>query len=421
MQWTSEWAASLRSKGLSEGTVLAYAGDVRRIAAALEGVPIESAPIEQLSNAFRRLQVEGLSIKTLRRMHSAMKSFFQFLEGTGRPPAVGPDSNLPLGEIAASRFARKRVTQGHSPRPYHARKFRELADPGFLRDKYLVSRMGTEEIAKEIGCTKQAVHKALRAHCIETRDSSQAWRASAGKDHTAIQDANPNLDETFFSCWSPASAYVLGVIFTDGSLHLSKRLSGEERQYCGAVTISQKEPELLSKVGALIGHSGRFHRRERRDSGNTVAGEVYVLSFSSATMIADLVWRGLQPRKSLTLRFPAMPKKLQRHFIRGCWDGDGSVFLERGRKLAASFVSGSQAFIVELLEVLHQQGVSCSQVYLDSRSKNPSYSIKVRGAASERLYDLLYHGIPESMYLSRKRLVFANFLGREPVGPIAPR
>ena len=116
--------------------------------------------------------------------------------------------------------------------------------------------MGTEEIATEVGCTKQAVFKALRAHGIESRSHSQAWWASAKKEHTKTT-ATP-INEGFFSRWSPAAAYVFGVLLTDGNLQLGgESPDGSVRFGSGCVSISQKEPELLDKVGKLIGHSGQ--------------------------------------------------------------------------------------------------------------------------------------------------------------------
>jgi hypothetical protein len=89
--------------------------------------------------------------------------------------------------------------------------------------------------------------------------------------------------------------------------------------------------------------------------------------------------------------------------------------MEKGTKLIASFVSGSQDFVARLREVLHQQGVGCSRIYQERRSKNVSYYIKVRGVACGNFYDFLYHGVPETMWLSRKRRVFTNAIGREPI------
>lgn len=55
------------------------------------------------------------------------------------------------------------------------------------------------------------------------------------------------------------------------------------------------------------------------------------IQISSKTLTADLLKLGCTPRKSLTLKFPNdgifKSNDLIRHFIRGYFDGDGSVFI----------------------------------------------------------------------------------------------
>jgi hypothetical protein len=337
MKLSEDWIRMLRASGLSENTVLAYGRDIRRIKSSLDGVEIKDATPEQLRLAFNILNLEGMSATSLMRMQSGIKKFLCFLEEQHIPHATAPGLSLlptnsppfPIGRQTRRTF---------SPRPYKAYKYPQLADPIYLRERYQTLLMGTEEIATEVGCTKQAVFKALRAHGIESRSHSQAWWASAEKEHTKTT-ATP-INEVFFSKWSPAAAYVFGVILTDGNLKLSKGPDGSVRFGSGCVSISQKEPELLDKVGKLIGHSGKTTFHPRREYQGRVAGELYKLSFSSDRVVADLVRLGLRPRKSLTLQFPDMPVDMQRHFIRGCWDGDGSVYIDKQSKsISASYVS----------------------------------------------------------------------------------
>ena len=44
-------------------------------------------------------------------------------------------------------------------------------------------------------------------------------------------------------------------------------------------------------------------------------------------MVKDLSEKGITPRKSLTLSFDfnSIPREMIRHFIRGYWDGDGTL------------------------------------------------------------------------------------------------
>ena len=96
------------------------------------------------------------------------------------------------------------------------------------------------------------------------------------------------------------------------------------------LSIGQKEPELLEKVRAQMGSNALIKFSEKRG----VAGAIHTLAIDNATVCADLRQLGVTPRKSLTITFPEMPPDMVRHFIRGCWDGDGSVYWEEATSQA---------------------------------------------------------------------------------------
>ncbi len=52
----------------------------------------------------------------------------------------------------------------------------------------------------------------------------------------------------------------------------------------------------------------------------------YRLLFFSSHMCATLKSIGMVPNKSLVLKFPDIPEHLFSHFIRGYYDGDGSIY-----------------------------------------------------------------------------------------------
>lgn len=55
---------------------------------------------------------------------------------------------------------------------------------------------------------------------------------------------------------------------------------------------------------------------------------VYCVHLTSDNMFVDLCKHGCVPNKSLILTFPrTIPDNLIHHFIRGYFDGDGSVFI----------------------------------------------------------------------------------------------
>ena len=195
--------------------------------------------------------------------------------------------------------------------------------------------MSLVDLARKHGCSRQHILHLLKQHGIPTRSKSEARtlaleRGKLAFDRNTAEESSKRvvleqqtLDRFFFKSWSPAMAYVLGVIYTDGNLQPGRARDPAVKttSTTSRVTVSQKEPELLMKVLALLGSNARLMHSEKRG----ISGALYFFHLTDQEVYQDLLNLGLTPRKSLSLHFPAMPVECLRHFIRGCWDGDGSV------------------------------------------------------------------------------------------------
>jgi len=200
-------------------------------------------------------------------------------------------------------------------------------------------------------------------------------------------------------------AYVLGVIYTDGNLRpgILRDPNCSDTLRVGRFTVSQKEPELLSKILNLMSCDAKLLFRKRRAFKTGVSGETYYFHINNDEIYDDLLRIGLSPNKSLTMIFPEVPSIFTRHFIRGCWDGDGSVYIEkRSNSVKASFVSGSLEFIEGMLFQLYNEGFNKRTIYKQGKSFYFRYS----GNQCAKLYHYFYDGVPEGQYLRRKYLIF---------------
>jgi len=199
-------------------------------------------------------------------------------------------------------------------------------------------------------------------------------------------------------------AYVLGVIYTDGNLR-PNRFSNEnpkETINLSRFTVYQKEPELLRKILHLMGSNAKLLFRVQ---------PLYYFHVNDEEIYDDLLKLGLTPNKSLTLQFPYVPDSCLRDFIRGCWDGDGSVYFEKDGSANASFVSGSRRFVEALVSCLDRLGLPPRTIHVNKNMK--SYYFRYSGDKQcSRLFDILYAGVPEPMYLSRKLELFKELAAR---------
>jgi len=197
-------------------------------------------------------------------------------------------------------------------------------------------------------------------------------------------------------------AYVLGVLYADGCISPSKdreeRKTHKNRSNVCTISVSQKEPELLKKLLALIPSGAHLAYQPKRG----IAGALYTITIRSNRMYDDLLRLGLTPRKSRTMGFPRMPHKYVRHFIRGCWDGDGSIYTEAKRpgKPRADYCSGSRGFVEELVYQLHQEGLTKATIH--TKKNTQTTYVKYGPEDCVKLFHLFYDGVDETMFLNRK-------------------
>jgi hypothetical protein len=123
-----------------------------------------------------------------------------------------------------------------------------------------------------------------------------------------------------------------------------------------------------------------------------MCGEIaVVLAVASNQLCEDLIRKGCHPRKSLTLCYPDSGYFYRRHFIRGYFDGDGSIFVNEAvyRQPTCSFV-GTEAFLRGLQEVLVTEvGLNKTAIYKHAHS--PAHHLAYTGRGNIRkLYEYLY-------------------------------
>jgi len=304
-----------------------------------------------------------------------------------------------------------------------------------LKKEYSVLDKSLIDIAREYNCTRQYIYKLLKKYGIVRRTKSEARKIAIKQKKLKFEKEVDGQLETvylgdwtvnrdFFKTWTPQMAYVLGFIYADGSLDDGKKRNPESKTTSTSprCSISQKSPEILEKIKALMSCDKKLYKAKNRPRGY-----IYHLDLTDEEIYEDLLKLGLTPAKSLNVKFPEMPTECIRHFIRGCWDGDGSVYFEKRRpgEMRASFVSGSVQFIKRIVLELYKVGIGKDR--LNNRFyKNHSIQEKLTiyrqpykqaryirissKTKCERLFHYFYDEVDESLYLKRKYEVFKKVL-----------
>lgn len=319
---------------------------------------------------------------------------------------------------------RARITRGGRKR------YRRLPED-ITRDElgalYHDAKMSLEDIGKKYGVTKVAVFYALRRFGIERRDRSRA-RIEALSQGKFEGKSTAALNEGLFADWSRPMAYLLGYTFADGNLSRIGR-----RGY--RVSIASIDREHLPKLAALLGEGVRIETMRQSKKGFSGERErvIQLIQFTRPRMIEDLRRLGLTERKSLTLEFPNVPDPYLPDFVRGCWDGDGSIYAEgRGGRLVARIGMGSRKFITGIRDRLLVLGFGKRQTRAALASarkirasltvhvrkpdpergmKNPHYTLAMSGQYAVKFCAWLYADTPDALCLTRKRLVYERYVG----------
>lgn len=214
----------------------------------------------------------------------------------------------------------------------------------------------------------------------------------------------------FFKKWSDEMAYVLGFLYADGDMIDAD--SSSRSQY---IKFSNKDREIIEKIRSVLRAEHPIHSRPPHmvlhKNGFYRSSELFFLRIGSRRMFADLIELGLSPNKSKIMRFPAVPSKYLNHFIRGYFDGDGTIYIESrrnaGKKMSikrarTSFSSGSESFLKTLSNILAEAiNVRRAKIYKGTRDFQIVYSIR----ESVKIFKFMYKN-SRSLLLKRK---FDNF------------
>lgn len=155
--------------------------------------------------------------------------------------------------------------------------------------------------------------------------------------------AKYHLDSTFFNkIDSEEKAYILGYWYADGNV------------YKTSLQATSMDLDILQKIKYYLKFSGPI-RSKRSSQNNNIYYNIYI---RCAEMAKSLINNGCPEKKSLILKFPPtdiLPQHLVHHFIRGYFDGDGSIFcsMSKGHPEWAMGFVGTKEFMDGVVEHLN--------------------------------------------------------------------
>lgn len=196
---------------------------------------------------------------------------------------------------------------------------------------------------------------------------------------------------------SEDKAYFLGFICADGSL-VNDVI---KYRYQLAIKIHTKDEHILEELLKHINGEMKIWHHGQRDMSE--------IKFSGKKIVDNLENKGVYPQKTFSIRYPKIDEHLERHFLRGYFDGDGCIRLstdkrDNSKRGDLRFVSGS----IDILNQINERmsvlfGTNLNKLY---GPKNKDY--KFIGWAGMTDIEKIYHGFYNNtnLYLRRKKSIF---------------
>lgn len=192
------------------------------------------------------------------------------------------------------------------------------------------------KIGKRYNITHKPILKLLKRNNIYVDKLARRFH----RQYSLNEDYFINID-------TPNKAYILGFFFADGNNNPSKQTI--------SMALQEEDQEILEKIRNAIGSEKPLDYLDythKHDFGYTYKNQ-WRLNIFSKKFCEDLAKHGMVPNKSLILEFPNIPENLYPHFIRGYFDGDGSVCKTKCNGMCLTITSTNN-FCIKLSAVINK-------------------------------------------------------------------
>ena len=199
-------------------------------------------------------------------------------------------------------------------------------------------------------------------------------------------------NENFFLSDTPESFYWAGFIAADGCLSLKR---GKSKML--SIGLAEKDENHINKFITSVGFTGKINHSVCREKFKVSSVKIY-----SSILFDSLGRFNLGTNKSLILSFPdkMINNKLINHFMRGYFDGDGSISCGSDGQLKFG-LRGTIDFLKTYNDILKQE---CSLISVREPEQYDSIGeLQYHGnRIVPKIMDFLYHGSNNNTKLDRK-------------------
>lgn len=246
------------------------------------------------------------------------------------------------------------------------------------------------KVAQKYGIAPKTVKNILDKNGIERLSKAEA-SAYKNKLYRELYRTY-SFDKNYFKKLNKNNAYIIGFLLADGSV-VGNRLK---------LHLQRQDRDLLVWFKEDCQYTGNIY--DNKAKCNNKYHPTSALTISCYEWLEDLENYSIYPNKTLTGFLPDIPSNSFGHFLRGFFDGDGTITGQKHQTL--KFINGSPRLLSELSDRLHNEyGLTERRIY--HRKNSQTHTLEY-GKHSDvtKLYNLMYQDV--SFYLKRKKDKFIN-------------
>ena len=192
-----------------------------------------------------------------------------------------------------------------------------------------------KELAQRYNLDRETMGNILKSNNINKKSNNNV-------NYNIIDDYFETIDE-------PNKAYILGLLLTDGSVD-NNHGNGRIR-----LALQKQDVSILEKIKNILGINSKLYE-DKRGNG------MYSLEFSNKKIFEDLQKYNIVPNKTYnTTNLPTnIPKEFMIDFLRGMFDGDGTLTYSEDKsqdvtfRLSSHFESICHDYQLLIDELIHK-------------------------------------------------------------------
>lgn len=223
----------------------------------------------------------------------------------------------------------------------------------YFNDKYSLTK-----ISKIIGVSSTTISNQLKKHGYVLDN-----KRYDGNNRKHFVDTN-----FFKHIDSKNKAYILGLIISDGYVDDYTKL-----------TFTSKDIELVEIFKKELKSEHKLAKYDIFDKRTNKIYTRYSIQIASKEIVTDLNKLGIYSNKSFDCSMPDIPINYFWHFVRGVFDGDGSINKEKLSKdgRLRFQIIGSENLILKLKKQFDLCGLSNTKINVTKYHSNNNYLVKI--------------------------------------------